>query len=315
MVTPNTVETSSENESSPAIADSLPIGDEPVVPDNWNEVKDEVTEEAGTDAVATEEVESSGDEAISDDSTPVTQETSETTEVEVSADTGELPEQTAESGRMRTQEEWSKRESTIRQRDAEREAEVQGLREQVAQLQTTYADQVLDAEVRGYAQSLEAQLVSEGYDDAAAKRLATQQANAAKASYQAEQRSQVLEQQLQQANQAAETTSKNASVNEMMRQHGVPESQRALLQGYSDPALLVEAARVLGEAENLRKQQMETRQAEVPAGGESNTFDGGVGRGGTVTDQQWLNTVYAEGNSNDHARANKIMRSMGINLG
>ena len=101
----------------------------------------------------------------------------------------------------------------------------------------------------------------------------------------------------------------------MMRQHGVPEAQRALLQGYSDPALLVEAARVLGEAENLRKQQTETRRAEVPAGGESNTFDGGVGRGGTVTDQQWLNTVYAEGNSNDHARANKIMRSMGINLG
>ena len=315
MVTPNTVETSSENESSPAIDDSLPTGDEPVVPDNWDEVKDEVTEEAGTDAVATEEVESPGDEAISDDSTPVTQETSETTEVEVSADTGELPEQTAESGRMRTQEEWSKRESTIRQRDAERESEVQGLREQVSQLQTTYADQVLDAEVRGYAQSLETQLVSEGYDDAAAKRLATQQANAAKASYQAEQKSQVLEQQLQYANQAAETTSKNASVNEMMRQHGVPEAQRALLQGYSDPALLVEAARVLGEAENLRKQQTETRRAEVPAGGESNTFDGGVGRGGTVTDQQWLNTVYAEGNSNDHARANKIMRSMGINLG
>jgi len=67
MVTPNTVETSSENESSPAIDDSLPTGDEPVVPDNWDEVKDE----AGTDAVATEEVESPGDEAISDDSTPV----------------------------------------------------------------------------------------------------------------------------------------------------------------------------------------------------------------------------------------------------
>ena len=100
-----------------------------------------------------------------------------------------------------------------------------------------------------------------------------------------------------------------------MRQYGVPENQRALLQGYSDPALLVEASKVLGEAEGLRKQQIAAKQAEVPSGGEANTFDGGVGQGGTITDQQWLNTVYASGSSNDHARANKVMRSMGVNLG
>jgi hypothetical protein len=88
-----------------------------------------------------------------------------------------------------------------------------------------------------------------------------------------------------------------------------------LLQGYSDPALLVEASKVLGEAEGLRKQQIAAKQAEVPSGGEANTFDGGVGQGGTITDQQWLNTVYASGSSNDHARANKVMRSMGVNLG
>jgi hypothetical protein len=192
---------------------------------------------------------------------------------------------------------------------------MQDLRNQVAQLQATYSDQVLDAEVRGYAQSLEAQLVAEGHDEAGANRLATQQANTAKASFQAEQRANALEQQLQQVNQSAEITSKNASVNEMMRQHGVPESQRALLQGYSDPAMVVEAARVLGEAEGLRKQQISAKQAEVPSGGEANTFDGGVGQGGAITDQQWLNSVYAQGNSNDHARANKVMRSMGINLG
>jgi len=216
---------------------------------------------------------------------------------------------------MRTQEEWSKRESSIRQRENERENEMVALRNQVAQLQSTYSDQVLDAEVRGYAQSLESQLVAEGHDEAGANRLATQTANAAKAGFQAEQRANALEQQLSQVNQSAEVTSKNASVNEMMRQHGVPESQRALLQGYSDPALLVEASKVLGEAESLRKQQISAKQAEVPSGGEANTFDGGVGQGGTVTDQQWLNSVYAQGNSNDHARANKVMRSMGINLG
>ena len=312
MVTPNEVSTSSENESSLETTDSLPSGDELIIPANWDEQQSE--------PVATEEVSVTSDEAISDDVSPESDETSEITEE--SAVSEVAPDETTtdeaapeESGRMRTQDEWSKRESSIRQRENERETEMQGLRNQVSQLQTTYSDQVLDAEVRGYAQSLEAQLVAEGHDEAGANRLATQQANAAKASFQAEQRANTLQQQLTQANQSAEVTSKNASVNEMMRQYGVPESQRALLQGYSDPALLVEASKVLGEAEGLRKQQIAAKQAEVPSGGEANTFDGGVGQGGTITDQQWLNTVYASGSSNDHARANKVMRSMGVNLG
>jgi hypothetical protein len=312
MVTPNQVDASSEIDSSPEVTDSLPVGDEPLIPADWDE---QVL------AAATDEATATGDETTSDDSEVQPEETSETTEelavtegtpAEPIADEAETPE---ESGRMRTQEEWSKRESSIRQRENERENEMVALRNQVAQLQSTYSDQVLDAEVRGYAQSLESQLVAEGHDEAAANRLATQTANAAKAGFQAEQRANALEQQLSQVNQSAEVTSKNASVNEMMRQHGVPESQRALLQGYSDPALLVEASKVLGEAESLRKQQISAKQAEVPSGGEANTFDGGVGQGGTVTDQQWLNSVYAQGNSNDHARANKVMRSMGINLG
>jgi hypothetical protein len=312
MVTPNEVSTSSENESSLETTDSLPSGDELIIPANWDEQQSE--------PVATEEVSVTSDEAISDDVSPESDETSEITEE--SAVSEVAPDETTtdeaapeESGRMRTQDEWSKRESSIRQRENERETEMQSLRNQVSQLQTTYSDQVLDAEVRGYAQSLEAQLVAEGHDEAGANRLATQQANAAKASFQAEQRANTLQQQLTQANQSAEVTSKNASVNEMMRQYGVPESQRALLQGYSDPALLVEASKVLGEAEGLRKQQIAAKQAEVPSGGEANTFDGGVGQGGTITDQQWLNTVYASGSSNDHARANKVMRSMGVNLG
>ena len=313
MVTPNEVSTSSENESSLETTDSLPSGDELIIPANWDEQQSE--------PVATEEVSVTSDEAISDDVSPEPDETSEITEEsavsevtpdETTTDEVETPE---ESGRLRTQEEWSKRESSIRQRENERENEMYALRNQVAQLQATYSDQVLDAEVRGYEQSIQQDLLAEGHDEAGANRLAKRQANTAKASYQAEQRANALQQQLSQVNQSAEITSKNASVNEMMRQHGVPEGQRALLQGYSDPAMVVEAAKVLGEAESLRKQQISAKQAEVPSGGETNTFDGGVGQGGTITDQQWLNTVYAQGNSNDHARANKVMRSMGVNLG
>ena len=177
MVTRNEVSTSSENESSLETTDSLPSGDELIIPANWDEQQSE--------PVATEEVSVTSDEAISDDVAPEPDETSEITEEsavsEVTPDetTTEEVETPEESGRLRTQEEWSKRESSIRQRENERETEMQSLRDQVAQLQTTYSDQVLEAEVRGYAQSLEAQLVAEGHDEAAANRLATQQANTA----------------------------------------------------------------------------------------------------------------------------------------
>jgi hypothetical protein len=213
MVTPNQVDASSEIDSSPEVTDSLPVGDEPLIPADWDE---QVL------AAATDEATATGDETTSDDSEVQPEETSETTEElavtegtpdEPIADEAETPE---ESGRMRTQEEWSKRESSIRQRENERENEMVALRNQVAQLQSTYSDQVLDAEVRGYAQSLESQLVAEGHDEAAANRLATQTANAAKAGFQAEQRANALQQQLSQVNQSAEITSKNASVNEMM---------------------------------------------------------------------------------------------------
>ena len=166
MVTPNQVDASSEIDSSPEVTDSLPVGDEPLIPADWDE---QVL------AAATDEATATGDETTSDDSEVQPEETSETTEelavtegtpAEPIADEAETPE---ESGRMRTQEEWSKRESSIRQRENERENEMVALRNQVAQLQSTYSDQVLDAEVRGYAQSLESQLVAEGHDEAAAK--------------------------------------------------------------------------------------------------------------------------------------------------
>ena len=319
MVTPNEVDASSEIDSSPETTDSLPVeGDQPLIPADWDEQQET--------PAATDEVATPGDETASDDSEPQSKETSDTTEEASTAGTEELPaattaevtepaEGTPSEPRTYTTDEWGKRESSYRTQQSESQKQVAELQASVTQMQQSYNDQVLDAEVRGYEQSLQQQLVADGHDEASAQRFANQQANATKAAFQAEQQSQVLRQELNQSTQAQETTARNASVERMMQTHGVPESQRHLLQGYSDPALLVEAAETLGRAETLRKQSIEARQAQVPAGGAANTFDAGSGSTGSITDDQWLETRYNEGLADspaDDARAFKILESRGM---
>ena len=316
MVTPNEVSTSSENESSLETTDSLPSGDELLIPANWDEQQSE--------PVATEEVSVTSDEAISDDVSPESEETSETTEEVTSTDTEQTPESTTEIApeegeqpepRMYSQEERNKQEAAYRKQFAEQEKQVTDMQAQVAKMESDYQTQLVDAEVRAYTSALKTQYQDEGMDENQAESRAQRELQAAKQDWVNTQENQKLKQQIAATQAESAAVAMKTSVERMMQTHGVPESQRHLLQGFSDPALLVEASEALGSAEKLRKQQIAARQAEVPSGGEANTFDGGVGRGGTITDQQWLTTVYATGSSNDHARANKVMRSQGINLG
>jgi hypothetical protein len=162
MVTEHETNVPSEVDSSPEVTDSLPIdGDQPLVPADW----DSQTEAE----VATEEVATTGDETASDEAKPQPEETSD----EVTAETEETPEATTESEtveategkpsepRTYSDEEWGKRESSYRQRDTEQQKQVADLQASVAQMQQTYNDQLLDAEVRGYEQSLVKQLTDE----------------------------------------------------------------------------------------------------------------------------------------------------------
>jgi hypothetical protein len=272
--------------------------------------------------VATEEVATTGDETASDEAKPQPEETSD----EVTAETEETTEATtteeiapaeSESTEPRTysDEEWGKRESSYRQRDSEQQKQVADLQASVAQMQQTYNDQLLNAEVRGYEQSLVKQLTDEGHDEPAAQRLASQQANAAKASYLAQQEASQLRQQLNQSTADQETTARNASVERMMQEHGVPEAHRELLQGYSDPALMVRAATALGESEKLKTETKAAKQAEVPNGAESGTFDSPAGAVSGMTDTQWLdaysNDRLPDTTANDE-RAFKILSSRGM---
>lgn len=314
MVTPNEVETPSEIESSLDTAESLSVeGDQPLIPADWDERQEALA--------ATDNEETTSDEATSDEVvTPNEEEPSVANEEVSSPDTEEpvaeavVEAEVVPEGRNRSDDEWNKREATYRSKEAENANQLAAVQAQVAQLQSTYSDQVLNAEVRGYEQSLIKQLTDDGHDESSAQRIASQQSNAAKAAYQSQQRADNLQAQLNQTTQSQEATARNASVERMMQTHGVPDSQRHLLQGYSDPALLVEAAEVLGNAEKQRIQTIEARQAEVPSGGEANKFDGGKGTGGSITDSQWLsqysNGLLPDTDANDN-KAYKILSDRG----
>lgn len=316
MVTPNETNVSSEVDSSPEVTESLPEADAPLIPADFDDRYDQPE--------ATEEETPSGDETASDDSETQPEETSETTD-EVTAEPEEAPEATTtetpeateeQSSEPRTysQEEWGNRESSYRQRDTEQQKQVADLQASVAQMQQSFNDQVLDAEVRGYEQSIQAQLVADGNDEGTAARIASQQANAAKASYLAQQEANQLRQQLNQSTAEQETTARNASVDRYMRDHNVPEEHRELLQGYTDPALMVKAAEVLGNAEALKTETKTAKLAEVPSGGEANTFDSPTGSVGNETDAQWLDK-YNSGvydSPADDAKAVKILAARGI---
>ena len=315
MVTPNEVDTSSEIDSSPEVIDSIPAMDAPLIPQDF----DDRYEEA-----ATEEVTPSGDETVSDEVLPESEETSDTTEEVTSTDTEQTPEATTEIApeegespepRTYSQEERNNQEAAYRKQFAEQEKQVSDMQAQVAKMKDDYQNQLVDAEVRAYTSALKTQYQDEGMDESQAASRADRELNAAKQDWLNTQENQKLKQQIASATQSQELSDRNTSVERMMQTHGVPESQRHLLQGYSDPALLVEASEALGNAEKLRLQSIEAKQAEVPSGGESNSYDAGSGAGGE-TEGQWLDK-YNSGHYDspaDDARAMKILAKSGINL-
>ncbi len=103
-----------------------------------------------------------------------------------------------------------------------------------------------------------------------------------------------------------------------MQEHGVPESQRVILNGFTDPALAIEAAKALGAAEALKTETKTAKLAEVPNGSESGSYDSTAGAVGTETDAQWLEK-YNSGDPRydspaDDAKAIKILAGRGIDM-
>ena len=313
MVNPAVETTSSEVESSPEVTESLPIdGDQPLIPADFDDRFDDV---------AIDEV-STGDEATSDDSATESVELPEETPA---AETTELPDaSTTETApaegetpapRTYSTEEWGNRESSYRTRDTEQTKQLGDLQTEVTQMRDNYQNQLVDARAQGYVTALTQRYTEEGSDPREASDRATREIEAAKADYRTQTENQQLKEQVSQSQQAQETTARNASVERYMRENNVPEIHRDLLQGYNDPALMVRAAEAFGAAEAQRKSTIAAKQAEVPNGGEANSFDGGGGAGGSESDSQWLarysNDQLPDNTANDE-RAFKILSARGM---
>jgi hypothetical protein len=103
---------------------------------------------------------------------------------------------------------------------------------------------------------------------------------------------------------------KLSSVDSLVRQHGVPESQRSLLLATTNADEAVALASTLGQAERNRRELERLTQNQVPANGVEQQMDGGGG-GSTMTDQQIVD-AYGNGTFSDHAAATSAMERLGL---
>ena len=103
---------------------------------------------------------------------------------------------------------------------------------------------------------------------------------------------------------------KIGSVDNLVRQHGVPESQRTLLQATTNADEAIALATTLGVAEKNRRELVRLTQNQVPANGVEQQMDGGGG-GSTMTDQQIVD-AYGNGTFSDHAAATSAMERLGL---
>ena len=321
MVTNNTEVASSEDAPSPVESTTLPVssGDEPLIPEGFIEGIGVPEPEAAATAPA----ETTGDETSPDDSAT---DTPDSTEETPAAETTETPEAETTSTettpaegdestpRVRTNEEWNKRESTYRQQQTERDNEVTQIRQEMQQLRASSQDAMLKAEAQGYITALTTRYTDEGQDPAQAAQRATSEVNAGVADWQTQQENAALKEQVRTANEYSETTARQSSVSEVMRQEGVPERNREILNGFTDARLMVATAKELGAAEAQRQETIKAKQAEVPAGGPANTFDGASGNVGGQTELDWIVNVWNKGLASGPealARSKAFTRSQG----
>jgi len=103
---------------------------------------------------------------------------------------------------------------------------------------------------------------------------------------------------------------KIGSVDNLVRQHGVPESQRSLILATTNADEAVALASTLGQAERNRRELVRLTQNQVPANGVEQQMDGGGG-GSTMTDQQIVD-AYGNGTFSDHAAATSAMERLGL---
>jgi|TARA_Y100000034_G_scaffold120202_1_gene162848 hypothetical protein len=153
-------------------------------------------------------------------------------------------------------------------------------------------------------------LVENGMDDALALETANAEARPKVEAYVARYEGGAARSQLEQITAERDDIAAKSSVDNLMREHAVPEHQRALLAATTNATAAVELATALGTAEKLRVENESLKQAQVPATGEEQQVDSGSGEG-SMTDAQIVRAM-GLGTFNDLGAGEAAMKRQGL---
>ncbi len=226
----------------------------------------------------------------------------------------EANQETAPAEIPQTTEEWearyNNRESAIQSqlrevREAQQAAEQRAQKAENATFEEQYANQLIARR-----DQRRDTLIDSGIDEAQALDTANAEAREEVTNFAAARGQNAASSRINELEAENARIAKIGSVDNLVRQHGVPESQRTLLQATTNADEAIALATTLGEAERNRRELVRLTQNQVPANGVEQQMDGGGG-GSTMTDQQIVD-AYGNGTFSDHAAATSAMERLGL---
>ena len=226
----------------------------------------------------------------------------------------EANQETAPAEIPQTTEEWearyNNRESAIQSqlrevREAQQAAEQRAQKAESATMEEQYANQLIARR-----DQRRDTLIDSGIDEAQALDTANAEAREEVTNFAAARGQNAASSRINELEAENARIAKIGSVDNLVRQHGVPESQRTLLQATTNADEAIALATTLGEAERNRRELVRLTQNQVPANGVEQQMDGGGG-GSTMTDQQIVD-AYGNGTFSDHAAATSAMERLGL---
>ena len=226
----------------------------------------------------------------------------------------EANQEPAPAGTPQTAEEWearyNNRESAIQTqlrevREAQQAAEQRAQKAESATMEEQYANQLIARR-----DQRRDTLIDSGMDEAQALDTANAEAREEVTNFTAARGQNAASSRISELEAENARIAKLSSVDSLVREHGVPESQRALILATTNADEAVALASTLGQAERNRRELERLTQNQVPANGVEQQMDGGGG-GSTMTDQQIVD-AYGNGTFSDHAAATSAMERLGL---
>tara|TARA_R110000751_G_scaffold20031_5_gene59173 strand:- start:1635 stop:2492 length:858 start_codon:yes stop_codon:yes gene_type:complete len=251
------------------------------------------------------------DSAVSTDSLPASEapaasDAAPEPEPEKSPEANQEPELTADEWKDR----YNQRESSWQKTQSEDRQARESLEQRVAESANRDEQSQLASAILSQRDARQNQLLDSGMEEAQALETANAEARSNVDQYVTARKGQTQSTELEQLRAENARMAQTGSVNHIMTEHGVPASQRALLEATVNATQAEELAQVLGDAEKNRVRIVELTQAQVPVGGEEQRIDSGLGDG-NMTNQQII-AAAGSGTFNDLGALDAAMRAEGV---